>query len=141
MEMITRKNVAALMRKTLDRQNAQARMKLSFKKGQIEQVLVNYTRNSNVGPYHDLVKVLEEFPINDDNYQVLLEDCLASVVLLGRELKHFVDVLCNVEWAGRGEKFVEMYSRFVLNLVTAHTYHCPRVMTNLVKLFKGMIFI
>ncbi|XP_014370833.1 RNA polymerase I-specific transcription initiation factor RRN3 [Papilio machaon] len=136
MEMITQKNVAALMRKTLDRQNAQARMKLSFKKGQIEQVLVNYTRNSNVGPYHDLVKVLEEYPINDDNYQVLLEDCLACVVLLGRELKHFVDVLCNVEWAGRGEKFVEMYSRFVLNLVTAHTYHCPRVMTNLVKLFK-----
>ncbi|XP_068629523.1 RNA polymerase I-specific transcription initiation factor RRN3 [Battus philenor] len=136
MAVATQKSIASLMQKTLDRKSAQARMNLRFKKGQIEQILLSYVRNGNLGPYSELVKVLQEFPLNDENYKILLEDCLACVVLLGRDLKHFVDVMSNVEWAARSEEFVEMYSRFALNLVTAHTYHCPRVMANLVKLFK-----
>ncbi|CAG5051269.1 unnamed protein product [Parnassius apollo] len=136
MAIVTQKSVASLMRKTLDRQNAHARIKLRFKKSQIEQILLSYISNGNSGPYNELVKVLEEYPLNNDNYKILMEDCISCVVLLGRELKQFVEVLCNVEWASRDEEFVEMYSRFLLNLVTAHTYHCPKVMANLVRLFK-----
>lgn len=139
MALVTQKSVASLMRKTLDRQTAQARMKLRLKKGQVEQILLGYVRDGNSGPYNELIKILEEFPLNDDNYEALIEDCLASVVILGRELKQFVDVLCGIEWASRNVTLVEAYSRFVLNLVTAHTYHCPKVMANLVKLFKGKV--
>lgn len=140
MAVATEKSVASLMRKTLDRQTAITRMKVRFKKNQIEQILLSYNRDGNAGPYGELLKVLQECPINDNNYKILLEDCLSSVVLLGREMKQFVDIVCNVEWATRSEELVELFSMFVLNLVTAHTYHCTRVMTSLVQLFKGNYF-
>lgn len=137
MAVATQKSVASLMRKTLDRQAAISRMKVRFKKNQIEQILLIYTRDGNAGPYGDLLKVLQECHLNDNNYKILLDDCLSSVVLLGRELKQFVDNVCNVEWATRSEELVELFCTFVLNLLTAHTYHCPRVMTSLLQLFKG----
>lgn len=140
MAVATQKTVASLMRKTLDRQAAITRMKVRFKKNQIEQILSSYTRDGNAGPYSELLKVLKECPLNDSNYNILLDDCLSSVVLLGRELKQFVDIVCNIEWATRSEELVEKFSTFVLNLVTAHTYHCPRVMTSLLQLFKGKNF-
>lgn len=137
MAVAAQKSVASLMRKTLDRQAATARLKFRFKKNQVEQILLSYIRDGNTGPYSELVKVLQDYPLTDDNFRILIEDCTSCVVLLGRELKQFVDVLCNVEWATRSEDLVELYSRFVMSLVTAHTYHCPKVMTCLVKLFKG----
>ncbi|XP_049867067.1 RNA polymerase I-specific transcription initiation factor RRN3 [Pectinophora gossypiella] len=137
MAMAAQKSVASLMRKTLDRQAAVARVKFRFKKNQVEQILLTYVRDGNIGPYSELLKVLQDCPLTDANYQILFEDCLSCVVLLGREMKQFVDVLCNVDWAGRSEDLVELFSRFMLSLVTAHTYHCPRVMTCLIKLFKA----
>ncbi|XP_026329360.1 RNA polymerase I-specific transcription initiation factor RRN3 isoform X2 [Hyposmocoma kahamanoa] len=107
MAVATQKTVASLMQKTLDRQAAITRMKVRFKKNQIEQILISYNRDGKTGPYGELLKVLQECPINDNNYKILLEE------------------------------LVEMFSMFVLNLVTAHTYHCPRVMTSLVQLFKA----
>lgn len=140
MAVVTQKSVASLMRKTLDQQASMTRMKVRFKKNQIEQILISYNRDGNAGPYNELLKVLQECPLNDNNYKILLQDCLSCVVLLGRELKQFVYIVCNLEWATRNEELVEMFSMFVLNLVTAHTYHCPRVMTSLVQLFKGEYF-
>ncbi|XP_046964501.1 RNA polymerase I-specific transcription initiation factor RRN3 [Vanessa cardui] len=137
MAVATQKNVASLIRKTLDRQAAVARTKLSFKKNQIERILLSYIRDDNSGPYNELINILREYPLNDDNFRILFEDCLSCVVLLGRDLKAFVDALYCVEWAHRDESLVEIYSRFVLSLVTAHTYHCPRLMASLVKLFKA----
>lgn len=137
MAVATQKNVASLMRKTLDRQAEIRRMRMKFKEKQIEQILLSYTRDGNAGPYGDLVKVLQEYPLNDNNYKILLEDCLSSVVLFGREMKPFVDIVCKIEWATRSEELVELFSMFVLNLLTAHTYHCPRVMTCFLELFKG----
>ncbi|KAJ2952865.1 hypothetical protein O0L34_g7230 [Tuta absoluta] len=137
MAVTAEKSVASLMRRTLDRQTAMARMKFRFKKNQVEQILLSYVRDGNARPYNELVKVLQDCPLTDENYKILFEDCLSCVVLLGRELQQLVDVLCNVEWATRSEDLVELYGRFMLGLVTAHTYHCPRVMTSLVKLFKG----
>ncbi|XP_072943600.1 RNA polymerase I-specific transcription initiation factor RRN3 [Epargyreus clarus] len=136
MAVAAQKSVASLMRKTLDRQAAVARMKFRFKKNQVEQILLSYIRDGNSGPYGELLNVLKDCQLNDDNYRILFEDCLSCVVLLGRELKQFVDVLCNIEWASRDEELVEVYSRFMLSLVTAHTYHAPKVMMGLVKLFK-----
>ncbi|XP_050345379.1 RNA polymerase I-specific transcription initiation factor RRN3 [Nymphalis io] len=137
MAVATQKNVASLIRKTLDRQAAVARTKFSFKKNQIERILLSYIRDDNAGPYNELINILKDYPLNDDNFRILFEDCLSCVVLLGRELKTFVDALYCVEWANRDESLVEIYSRFVLSLVTAHTYHCPQLMTSLVKLFKA----
>lgn len=133
------KSVASLMRKTLDRQAAIARMKVNFKRKQIEQILLTYIRDGNSGTYNELLAVLKDNPLNDDNFRILFEDCLTCVVLLGRELKPFVNILCSIEWANRDEELVEIYSRFILNLVTAHTYHCPRILSSLVKLFKGTL--
>ncbi|CAH0701597.1 unnamed protein product [Spodoptera exigua] len=134
----TPKSVAAsLMQKTLERQAALARMRLRFTKNQVEQILVNCVRNNNTGPYLELVKVLREYPLNEDNFRIVFDDSLSCVVLLGREMTQYVDVVCNIEWLDRSEELVELYRKFVLNLVTAHTYHCPIVMMRLVTLFKG----
>lgn len=140
MAVNTQKSIASLMRKTLDRQAAMARMKVNFKKKQIEQILLSYMRDGNSGPYNELLTVLKDVPLNDDNFRILFEDCLSCVVLLGRELKPFVDLLCNIEWASKEEDLVDTYSRFIISLVTAHTYHCPRIMSSLVKLFKGILY-
>lgn len=137
MAVAARKSVASLMQKTLDRQAAVARMKFRFKKNQVEQIMLSYIRDRKVGPYSELLKVLQDCPLTDENYQILMEDCLSCVILLGRDLKQFVEVLCNVVWVDRSEELVDIYSRFVLSLVTAHTYHCPKVLASLVKLFKG----
>ncbi|KAJ8722451.1 hypothetical protein PYW07_003631 [Mythimna separata] len=134
---VTPKSVASLMQKTIERQAALARMRLRFTKSQVEQILVNYVSNKSTGPYHELVKVLKEYPLNEDNFRIVFNDSLTCVVLLGRELTQFVDVVCNIEWLSRSEELVELYRRFVLDLVTAHTYHCPLVMMRLVTLFKG----
>lgn len=137
MAVASHKTVASLMRKTIDRQASVKRMKISFKKNQIEQILLSYINDGNCGPYNELIKVLKECPMNDDNFRILFEDCLSLVVLLGRDLKPFLDALYGVEWASRDESLVEIFSRFVLGLVTAHTYHCPKLMSSLVKLFKS----
>ncbi|XP_026724746.1 RNA polymerase I-specific transcription initiation factor RRN3 isoform X1 [Trichoplusia ni] len=134
---VTPKSVASLMQKTLERQAAVARMRLRFTKNQVEQILVNYAKNKNAGPYLELVKVLRDYPLNEDNFRIVFDDSLSCVVLLGRELTQFVDVVCNIEWLNRSEELVSLYRTFVLNLVTAHTYHCPLVMMRLVTLFKA----
>uniref|UniRef100_A0A2A4JQC3 RNA polymerase I-specific transcription initiation factor RRN3 n=1 Tax=Heliothis virescens TaxID=7102 RepID=A0A2A4JQC3_HELVI len=134
---LTPKSAASLMQKTLERQAALARTRLRFTKNQIEQILVNYVSNKNTGPYVELVKVLRDYPLNEDNFRIVFDDSLSCVVLLGRELTQFVDVVCSVEWLSRTEELVGLYRMFVLNLVTAHTYHCPLVMLRLVTLFKG----
>ena len=139
MAVSAHKSVASLMRKTLDRQAAITRMKINFKRNQIEQILLTYVRDGNSASYNELLAVLKDCQLNDDNFRILIEDCLTCVVLLGRELKPFVNTLCSLEWASRDEELVEIYSRFILSLVTAHTYHCPRIMSSLVKLFKGML--
>lgn len=128
------------MQKSLDRQAALSRLKLRFSKNQIEQILMNYARGGSIGPYGELVKVLKEYQLNDDNYRIVFDDCLSCVVVLGRDFKQFVDVVCDIDWANRKEELVELYSKFVINLVTAHTYHCPQVITCLVKLFKGIYY-
>ncbi|CAH0748486.1 unnamed protein product [Diatraea saccharalis] len=136
MAVAAQKSVASLMRKTLERKAAVARVKFRFKTNQVEQILLSYINDKNLGPYSELLKVLQDFPLNDDNYRILFEDSLSCVVLLGREFKQFIELVCSVEWMNRSEELVELFSRFVLNLVTAHNYHCPTVMTCLMKHFK-----
>lgn len=137
MAVAAQKTVSSLMRKTLERQAAVQRMKFKFSEKHVERILLRYVKEKDSGPYNQLLKVLKEYPLNDENYKLLFEDSLSCVVLLGRELKQFVDLVCSVEWASRSEDLVEIFSKFVLSLVTAHTYHCPRVMTCLMKIFKG----
>ncbi|KAI8434556.1 hypothetical protein MSG28_003102 [Choristoneura fumiferana] len=136
MAVAAQKSVASLMRKTLDRQAAVARVKFRFKERQVENIIVNYVKDKSFGPYGELVKVLQDYPLTDENFKILIEDCLSCVVLLGRDMKQFVDILCNVQWASRSQQLVELYIRFLLSLLTAHTYHCPLVLTNLVKKFR-----
>lgn len=133
----TPKSVASLMQKTLKRQSDLARMRLRFTKNQVEQILLSCVRNKNTGPYLELIKVLKEYPLNEDNFRIVFDDSLSCVVLLGREMTEYVNVVCNIEWLDRSEELVDLYRTFVLNLVTAHTYHCPVVMMRLVTLFKG----
>ncbi|KAJ0180729.1 hypothetical protein K1T71_004133 [Dendrolimus kikuchii] len=137
MAVTAHKTVASLMQKTLNRQAANARFKLKFSKGQIENILLNFARNSSSGPYNELVKVLKEYNLNDDNYRIVFDECWSCVVVLGRDFNQFVDAVCEIDWVGRDPELVDLYSRFVLSLVTAHSYHCPRVMTSLVKLLKA----
>ncbi|XP_075969904.1 RNA polymerase I-specific transcription initiation factor RRN3 homolog Tif-IA [Anticarsia gemmatalis] len=137
MAVTTPKSVASLMQKTLERQAAVARMRLRFTKNQVEQILVNYVTKNISGPYFELVKVLRDYPLNDDNFRIVFDDSLSCVVLLGRELDKYVDVVCNIEWVSRSEELADLYKKFVLDLVTAHTYHCPKVMMRLVTLFKA----
>lgn len=139
MAVTAHKTVASLMQKTLDRQAANARFKLKFNKGQIEKILLNAARNTSLGPYNELVKILKEYPLNDDNYRIVFDECWSCVVVLGRDFSQFVEAVCEIDWVGRSTELVDLYSRFVLSLVTAHSYHCPMVMTSLVKLLKGML--
>lgn len=139
MAVVAQKSVASLMRKTLDRQAALARLKFSLNRDQVSQVLRNYVKDGNSGSYNELMRVLKDGPLNDNNFRVLLEDSMNCVVLLGKDLKQFVDFLCDVEWINRTEDLVELYKRFLFNLVTAHAYHCQRIMNSLMKLFKGKI--
>lgn len=137
MEVVGHKSVASLMRKTLDRQAALARLKFSLKTDQVSQVLCNYVKDGNSGSYNELMRLLKDGPLNDNNFQVLLKDSINCVVLLGKDLKQFVDFLCDVEWISRNKELVELYKILLLNLVTAHAYHCPKIMNSLMKLFKG----
>lgn len=137
MAVAAQKAVSSLMRKTLERKAAEARVKFRFNEKQVEKILLNYVKNKDSGPYNELLKVIKDFKLNDENYKILLEDSLSCVVLLGRDVKQFIELTCSVEWASRSEDLVELFSKFVLSLVTAHTYHCPSIMTCLTKLFKG----
>lgn len=137
MAVAARKSVASLMQKTLDRQAALARTRLKFSEKQIEQILLNYAKTGNIGPYSELVRVLRDYPLNDENFRIILEDCLSCVLIMGQDFKQFVEAVCNVEWASRCEKLVNLFSTFIISLVTAHIYHCPQVMSCLVKVFKA----
>lgn len=139
MAVAARKSVASLMQKTLDRQAALARTRLKFSEKQIEQILLNYAKTGNIGPYSELVRVLRDYPLNDENFRIILEDCLSCVLIMGQDFKQFVEAVCNVEWASRCEKLVNLFSTFIISLVTAHIYHCPQVMSCLVKVFKGKL--
>lgn len=138
MALATQTNVATLMRKAIDRQTALNRSKFKLKQNQVHQIILALVRDKNSGPYTELLKVLRDCPISDENFKILFDDCTACVVLLGRELKPLVEVVCNVDWTSRDQMYVELYMRFLINLVTAHTYHSPLVMMNLVKQFKGV---
>ncbi|CAK1545141.1 unnamed protein product [Leptosia nina] len=124
------------MRKTLDRQAAVSRMKVSFKKKQIEQVIVDYANDGKYGPYNELLNLLKDKQISDRNFKILFEDCLSCVVYFKNDWKLFVELLCGIEWINRGPELVDVYSKFIINLVVTHTYHCQKVMTALVNLFK-----
>lgn len=131
-------NVAvALMQKTIERQQQLARIKLKIAPKQVETVIVNNVQNGINAPYVELLKVLRNYSLNDSNFKNVIEDCLNCVVLLGKSVKPFVDAVCDLDWSCRNEELVELYGRFLLNLVTAHTYHCAKVLTCLVKAFKG----
>ncbi|RVE43242.1 hypothetical protein evm_012122 [Chilo suppressalis] len=67
---------------------------------------------------------------------MLRVEILQCVVLLGRQFEQYIELLCSVEWASRSEELVELFTKFVLNLVTAHNYHCQIVLTCLIKSFK-----
>ncbi|XP_063378500.1 RNA polymerase I-specific transcription initiation factor RRN3 [Cydia fagiglandana] len=137
MAVAAQKSIASLMRKTLDRQEATARINFRFKERQVEKIILRVVKDRNSVPYNELIKVLREYPLNDDNYKILIEDCLTCVMLLGREFKQFLALVCKVDWSGRSEECVELFGRFILNLVTAHTYHCPMVLANLITQFKA----
>ncbi|XP_050678758.1 RNA polymerase I-specific transcription initiation factor RRN3 [Leptidea sinapis] len=136
MAVTAQKSVAALMRKTLDRQAAVTRMKVCFKSKQIERILVNFIKDGNSVSYNELLKILNDGQLSDSNFKVLFEDCLSCVIYMERELKSFIQVLCNIEWVTRDQEIVDVFGTFIVSLLTAHTYHCPRVMTELVKLFR-----
>ncbi|KAM3961272.1 RNA polymerase I-specific transcription initiation factor RRN3 homolog Tif-IA [Aphomia sociella] len=137
MAVTAQKSVASLMQKTLHRQAAVTRLKFKFNKNQVEQILLSYINDGNVGSYNELLKVLQDYPLNDDNFRILLEDSLSCVVLLSRECSQFVELICGVVWASRSQELVELFSKFVMSLVTAHIYHCPKVMNSLMKVFKA----
>lgn len=136
MAVAARKSVVSLMQKTLDRQEALSRLKFKFNKNQVEHILLSYIHNGNVSAYNDLLKVLQNYPLNDDNFHILIEDSLSCVVLLGKDCSQFVELVCGVEWASRSQELVELFNKFVMNVVTAHSYHCPNVMSSLLKFFK-----
>ncbi|XP_047512412.1 RNA polymerase I-specific transcription initiation factor RRN3 [Pieris napi] len=136
MAVAARKSAEFLMRKTLDRQAALTRMKVSFKKKQINQVIVDYVNDGKYGPYNELINILKDKQISDGNFLVLFEDCLSCTVYFEKDWKMFIDLLCDIQWVNRDPELVKVYSKFIVSLVTAHTYHCPKVMTTLVNLFK-----
>ncbi|CAG9114843.1 unnamed protein product [Plutella xylostella] len=136
MAVAAQKSIASLMQKTLDRQANVARMKFRFKENQVQNILLTYITN-NTGPYNDLIEILKTYPLSDENFKLLIEDCISCVVLLGRELKLFVSAVCAVEWTDKSPENIELYSRFLIDLVTAHAYHSPHVMDSLVKLFRA----
>lgn len=139
MAVASPKSVTSLMQRTLERQAAVARMKLRFNKNQVKGILLNYVAKDASGPYLELVKVLRDYPLNDDNFRIVFDESLSCVVLLGRDLEKYIDVVCSIEWVSRSEELVNLYKNFVLDLVTAHTYHCARVMMRLVSTFKGKL--
>lgn len=136
MAVTAQKTVASLMQRTLDRQSTVARMKFKLKEQQVQNILHTYLSN-NTGPYNDLMEILKLYPLSEHNFKVVFEDCIACVVLLGREFKPFISVICDVEWTDKSEENVALYSMFLLDLVTTHTYHSPLVLASLVKRFKG----
>ncbi|GBP40969.1 RNA polymerase I-specific transcription initiation factor RRN3 [Eumeta japonica] len=86
--------------------------------------------------YSDILPMLRDPQLSDENFTRLFEDCSACVVLLGREVKPFVEVICDVTWLNRNDDLVALYSKFLLNLVTAHPYYTPLVMASLMKNLK-----
>ncbi|KAL4707410.1 hypothetical protein ACJJTC_008595 [Scirpophaga incertulas] len=136
MAVATQKSASSLMQKTMQRQQTVTRVKYKLNEKQVEKILLCYIKDGNTEPYKELLKVLQNCQLNDDNYRIVMEDSLSCVVLLGVEMNQYIDIICNINWANRNSEFVMLFSNFVINLVTAHTYHCPKVMTSLIKLFK-----
>jgi hypothetical protein len=137
MAVEAQKSMVSVLRKTLERQAVVARVKFKLNPNQVEQILMSYINNRNTPPYNELLKVLKDYPLSDENIKVLFEDSLACVVHLGGKMKQYVEVVCSIDWANHSEESVALYSKFVLSLVTAHTYHCPMVLRILMKKFKG----
>lgn len=138
MAITAQKSVASLMQRSIDRRASLGRMKFKLKENQVRKILHTYLDN-NVAPYNDLIEILNLCPLSDGNFKVLFEDCIACVVLLDRDFKPFVSVLCDVEWTNKSDENVALFSTFLLDLVTTHTYHSPLVMASLVKLFRGKL--
>lgn len=137
--MVVRKSLAAqLLQKSLERQTAIAHAKLKIKPKQVENAIVAQVNHSNVSQYNELIKILREYPLNDDNFKCVVDDCLSCVVLLGRNFDPFVNTVLMLDWLHRDDALVNLYSSFLVGLVTAHTYHSPSVMRCLLKLFQGI---
>lgn len=141
MAVVARKSLAAqLLQKSLERQTALAHAKLKLKPKQVENAIVAQVNHNNVVQYNELIKILREYPLNDSNFKCVADDCLSCVVLLGRNFVPFVNAVLTLDWVHRDEELVKLYSTFLIDLVTAHTYHCPSVMRCLVKLFQGNVY-
>lgn len=135
---VTSANVSSLMQKTLNRSATVARMKFKLKPHQVQNILLSYLRE-NQGPCNDLIEILKTYPLNDENFKYLFEDCILCVVLLGRDMKKFITTVCNVEWINKSEENIELFSKFIVDLVTAHSYHAHLVMGSLINRFKGNV--
>lgn len=141
MAMVARKSLAAqLLQKSLERQTAIAHAKLKLKPKQVENALVAEVEHNNVVQYNELIKILREYPLNDDNFKCVVDDCLSCVVLLGRNFVPFVNAVLSLEWLHRDDTLAKLYSTFLIDLVTAHIYHCPSVIRSLLKLFQGNFY-
>lgn len=129
-------NVAALMQKAIDRQAALARARFKLEPKQIQQIVLNYLQKNNLKQYEELVSAIRNWPISDDNLTVLLEDSINSVFLFSIETHSLVECVCNINWINKRPEFVDLYSQWILDLLTAHIYHAPTVMASLLKQFK-----
>lgn len=136
MALATHNNVASLMQKALDRQTALVRSKFKLKESQVQQIITKFVEENNGAPYAELLKILRDCQLNDDNFTIIFADCTSCIGILGREFNSLIEIICSIEWTHREANLRELYKTFILNLVTAHIYHAPVVISCIVKQFK-----
>lgn len=98
---------------------------LSIQQDVVKSTLHEYIKNKNVKLFEQLVRTLRDRTLNDTEAELILTECSLCVSLMGRDVKLLIEVLFTIDWYSRSPRIVELFSKWVLDLLTAHVYHTP----------------
>ncbi|KAK9873181.1 hypothetical protein WA026_021414 [Henosepilachna vigintioctopunctata] len=101
----------------------------------VSNILRNFLKHENVRDYENLICLIRDSELLDEDLSSLLEEATQCISLMGSQMRLFLDVLLSVRWADRGDKLVNNYQSFLVNLLAAHNYHAKVVIDHLISLF------
>lgn len=130
----SRTSHVALIRNSIANRNSFIDTAVKIKENVVKSALNELLNEGNGKAYEDLVRTLRDRPLTDKNAVILLNDCSLCVGAMGRESRLLVEVLFTLNWNTMSEIVIELFSKWVLDLLTAQIYHAPMAIGSLLKL-------
>ncbi|CAH1185721.1 unnamed protein product [Phyllotreta striolata] len=102
---------------------------------QLKCIFDGYVQKTESKEYEKLVIMIRDAKLTDADISSILKEINECISILDQKFRLFVEAILSIEWTSRGSEVIEEYQVFIVNLLSAHTYHAKMVIDKLVKLF------